>query len=48
MPVADYKTYCAILHRTRAGRFVLPAVNVTSLTTDNVVLRGNGKTMFAS
>lgn len=40
MPVADFKTYCAILDRARAGRFALPAVNVTSLTTANAVLRG--------
>jgi fructose-bisphosphate aldolase class II len=40
MPVADYKTYCAILDRARAGHFALPAVNVTSLTTANAVLRG--------
>ena len=32
MPVADFKTYCSILDRSRAGRFALPAVNVTSLT----------------
>lgn len=55
MPVADYKTYCQILDRARAGRFALPAVNVTSLTTANDRvkqavndLRGTGKTMFAS
>src|SRR6187399_646895 len=40
MPVADFKTYCSILERARAGRFALPAVNVTSLTTANAVLRG--------
>src|SRR3982751_7052749 len=40
MPVADYQTYCKILDRARAGRFALPAVNVTSLTTANAVLRG--------
>ena len=40
MPVPDFKTYCAILDRARAGRFALPAVNVTSLTTANAVLRG--------
>jgi hypothetical protein len=55
MPVADYKTYCQILDRARAGRFALPTVNVTSLTTANERvkqavndLRGTGKTMFAS
>src|ERR1044071_2208001 len=40
MPVTDYRTYCKILDRARAGRFALPAVNVTSLTTANSVLRG--------
>lgn len=40
MPVADYKTYCAMLDRARAGQFALPAVNVTSLTAANAVLRG--------
>jgi fructose/tagatose bisphosphate aldolase len=40
MPVADFKTYCAILDRARDARYALPAVNVTSLTTANAVLRG--------
>src|SRR3974390_3323013 len=40
MPVANYKTYCAMLDRARAGRFAFPAINVTSLTTANAVLRG--------
>jgi fructose-bisphosphate aldolase, class II len=40
MPVADYKTYCAMLDRARAGKFAYPAINVTSLTTANAVLRG--------
>src|SRR5438876_12134146 len=40
MPIADHKTYCAMLDRARAGHFALPAVNVTSLTTANAVLRG--------
>jgi len=40
MPVADYKTYCAMLDRARNGHFAFPAVNVTSLTTANAVLRG--------
>src|SRR5262252_2300715 len=40
MPVADYKTYCTMLDQARAGRYALPAVNVTSLTTANAVLRG--------
>jgi len=40
MPVADFKTYTKMLDRAREGRFALPAVNVTSLTTANAVLRG--------
>src|SRR3974377_709255 len=40
MPVADYKTYCTMLGRARAGRFAFPAINVTSLTTANAVLKG--------
>src|ERR1700751_2736725 len=43
MPVADYKTYCAILDRARAEHFALAAVNVTSLSTANAVLRGLGE-----
>src|SRR6476646_9788575 len=40
MPVADYATYCEMLDRARLGRFAYPAVNVTSLTTANAVLKG--------
>src|SRR4029453_3322164 len=40
MPVPDFKTYCAILDGARDEHFALPAVNVTSLTTANAVLRG--------
>ena len=40
MPVTDYKTYCTILDRARAGGIALPAINVTSLTTANAALRG--------
>jgi fructose-bisphosphate aldolase class II len=40
MPVADHATYCELLDRARRGRFAYPAVNVTSLTTANAVLRG--------
>src|SRR6185503_6618024 len=40
MPVADFKTYCAMLDRARSGRFAFPAINVTSLNTANAVLRG--------
>jgi len=40
MPVADYKTYCEMIDRAKAGRFAYPAINVTSLTTANAVLKG--------
>src|SRR4249920_3212577 len=40
MPVADYPTYCKMLARARAEKFAYPAVNVTSLTTANAVLKG--------
>jgi fructose-bisphosphate aldolase class II len=40
MPVADYATYCDMLDRARTGKFAYPAVNVTSLTTANAVLKG--------
>jgi len=40
MPVADYNQYCEMLDRARKGRFAYPAINVTSLTTANAVLRG--------
>jgi len=40
MPVADYKTYCEMIERARVGKFAYPAINVTSLTTANAVLKG--------
>jgi fructose-bisphosphate aldolase class II len=40
MPVADYATYRKMLDRARTGKFAYPAVNVTSLTTANAVLKG--------
>src|ERR1700752_1537279 len=40
MPVFDYGQYCEMLDRARKGRFAYPAVNVTSLTTANAVLKG--------
>ena len=40
MPVADYATYCEMLDRARKGKFAYPAINVTSLTTANAVLKG--------
>jgi fructose-bisphosphate aldolase class II len=40
MPVADHSKYCEMLDRARKGKFAYPAVNVTSLTTANGVLKG--------
>ncbi|MGD8987616.1 MAG: class II fructose-bisphosphate aldolase [Syntrophobacterales bacterium] len=40
MPVADYKTYCEMLDRAMENKFAYPAINVTSLTTANAVLKG--------
>jgi fructose/tagatose bisphosphate aldolase len=40
MPVADYATYIRMLDRARTEKFAYPAVNVTSLTTANAVLKG--------
>ncbi len=40
MPVANYETYCKMLDRARENKFAYPAINVTSLTTANAVLRG--------
>ena len=40
MPVANIQTYCEMLDRAKANRFAYPAINVSSLTTANAVLRG--------
>jgi fructose-bisphosphate aldolase class II len=40
MPVADYETYCKMLDRAFEQKFAYPAINVTSLTTANAVLKG--------
>src|SRR5512135_423214 len=40
MPVADYKTYCKMIDRAKEKHFAYPAINVTSLTTANGVLKG--------
>jgi len=40
MPVADYTQCCEMLARARKGTFAYPAINVTSLTTANAVLKG--------
>ena len=40
MPVADYATYCKMLDRAKENHFAYPAINVSSLTTANAVLKG--------
>jgi fructose-bisphosphate aldolase class II len=40
MPVVNHAQYCGMLDRARTGKFAYPAVNVTSLTTANAVLKG--------
>jgi fructose-bisphosphate aldolase, class II len=40
MPVANYEIYCKMLDRAREGHFAYPAINVTSMTTANAVLKG--------
>ncbi len=40
MPIADFKTYCKMLDRAKENRFAYPAINVSSLTTANAVLKG--------
>ena len=40
MPIADFRTYCEMLDRARTNGFAYPAINVTSLTTANAVLKG--------
>jgi fructose-bisphosphate aldolase class II len=40
MPVADYETYCKMLERAQEKKFAYPAINVTSPTTANAVLKG--------
>src|SRR4030042_100144 len=40
VPVADYKTYCRMIDHALEKKFASPAINVTSLTTANGVLKG--------
>lgn len=40
MPIADYGTYCRMLDRAKEKHFAYPAINVSSLTTANAVLKG--------
>ncbi len=40
MPVADNEIYCKMIDRAKEKHFAYPAINVTSLTTANAVLKG--------
>ena len=40
MPVADFKTYCQMLDTAKRNHFAFPAINVSSITTANAVLKG--------
>ena len=40
MPVADYETYCRMLDNAKENHFAYAAINVTSLTAANAVLKG--------
>jgi len=40
MPIANYETYCKMIDRAKERHFAYPAINVSSLTTANAVLRG--------
>jgi len=40
MPVADFKTYCQMLENAKKNQFAYPAINITSMTTANAVLKG--------
>ncbi len=40
MPVANYEIYCKMLEHAREKHFAYPAINVSSMTTANAVLRG--------
>ena len=40
MPVVNYETFCKILDHAKDNQFALPAINVSSITTANAVLKG--------
>jgi fructose-bisphosphate aldolase, class II len=40
MPVVNYKQYCEMLDKAKAGKYAFPAFNVTSASTANAVLAG--------
>ncbi len=40
MPIVDFKQYCEMLDRAKAGKFAYPAINCTSNETCNAALEG--------
>lgn len=40
MPIADYKTYCAMLDNAKKNKFAYPAINISSMETVNAALEG--------
>lgn len=40
MPIVDYKRYCAMLDKAKAGKYAYPAINCTSNETINAALEG--------
>lgn len=40
MPVADYQTYCKMPDKAQEKKFAYPAINATTMTTANAVLKG--------
>ena len=40
MPIVDFKRYCEMLDRAKAGKFAYPAINVSSNETTNAALEG--------
>ncbi|MDT8446700.1 MAG: class II fructose-bisphosphate aldolase [bacterium] len=40
MPVADFKTYCKMLDAAKENQYAYPAINVSSMSTANAVLKG--------
>jgi len=40
MPVVDYKRYCELLDKAKAGKYAFPAINVTTTDTANAAIEG--------
>ena len=40
MPIVDYKRYCAMLDKAKAGKYAYPAFNCTSNETINAAIEG--------